>query len=127
MLRAQYTIMIAEKLQSWLRRRMRGPTARGAGPPCSRDPSRAVPAALSKRSHLNLKNDRGPHIFLDTRVYHGIKRETFTTPAHTGLALRMPAQPKAPTEVVVDKEPADEAPTFLPLLRDCKKDDFPIW
>jgi hypothetical protein len=30
MIRAQYTAMIAEKLQSWLRRRMRPPRGRSA-------------------------------------------------------------------------------------------------
>jgi hypothetical protein len=44
----------------------------------------------------------------------------------TGLLSRILSLPRAPTEVVVDKEPADAASTFLSLLRDGKRYDFPI-
>jgi len=87
---------------------------------------RSVPPALSKRCHLRLKDDCGSRIFLDIRVPHGVQKRNFTTPDSTDLTPRILSLPKTPTEVMVDKGPADAAPTFLPLLRDCKSYDIPI-
>ncbi len=67
------------------------------------------------------------HSFFLTYVRPTVyRREDFTTPDCTDLTSRILSLPKAPTEVIVDKEPADAAPTFLSLLRDCKSYDFPI-
>jgi hypothetical protein len=76
--------------------------------------------------HLRLKDDCGSRIFLDIRVPHGVQKRNFTTPDSTDLTPRILSLPKTPTEVMVDKGPAGAAPTFLPLLRDCKSYDVPI-
>jgi hypothetical protein len=94
--------------------------------PGGRGGIRSVPTALSKRFDLRLKGDCGPLIFLDICVPHGVQKRTFSTPDCIGLLSRILSLPRAPTEDVVDKEPADAAPTFLSLPRDGKSYDFPI-
>jgi hypothetical protein len=88
---------------------------------------RSVPSALSKRSHLKLKNDPGSRIFLDIHGPHGVQKRNFTAPDCTNLTPWILSLRKTPTEVIIDKEPADAGPTFLPLLRGyCKSYDIPI-
>jgi hypothetical protein len=88
---------------------------------------RSVATTLAKRSHLKLKDDPGSCIFLDIHGPHGVQKRNFTTLDCTNLTPRILSLPKMPTEVIVDKEPADAAPTFLPLLRDyCKSYGIPI-
>jgi hypothetical protein len=87
---------------------------------------RSVTTGLPKRSYLRLKDDCGPLIFLDIRAPYGVQKGKLSTPDCIGLLSRILSLPRAPTEVVADKEPADAASTFLSLLRDSKSYDFPI-
>ena len=78
---------------------------------------RSVATTLAKRFYLRLRGDCGPLILLEMCAPHGVQKRRFTT---TGLTSRILSLSRAPTEVIVDKEPADASPTFLSLLRDCK-------